>query len=204
MVRVKICGITNRRDAEAAVAAGADALGFILWPGSKRYLEAAKAGELAASLPPFVLRVAVTVNLTKPEIERIEAEWSFDGWQLHGDEPPEACTALRPRRIIKALRPGPEGFGSAEGYAADAFLLDAPSSVYGGSGRTFDWKWAEAFREATRQPVILAGGLTPENVADAIRQVRPYAVDVVSGVEAAPGRKDAVKIRDFIQAARAA
>ena len=205
-VRVKICGITSAADAIAAADAGADALGFILYPKSKRYVAPEKIRGLVENLPPYVQRVAVTVNAAPEEIAAMEKLAAFDVWQLHGDETPEAVRALQPRRLVKALHlPLGAGHPPAEAYAVDALLLDTPSAEYGGTGKTFDWKLAAEFRARAPKPVILSGGLTPENVAEAIRVVQPYAVDVSSGVEAdgVAGKKDHAKLRDFIQACKA-
>jgi len=205
-VRVKICGITSAADAAAAAEAGADALGFILYPKSKRCVAPEKIRALVENLPPYVQRVAVTVNAGPEEIAAMEKLAAFDVWQLHGDETPEAVRALRPRRLVKALHlPLSAAQPPAEAYAVDALLLDTPSPEYGGTGKTFDWKLAAEFRARASKPVILSGGLTPENVAEAIRVVQPYAVDVSSGVEAGgvAGKKDHAKLRDFIQACKA-
>jgi phosphoribosylanthranilate isomerase len=206
MVRVKICGITNENDAHAAVRAGADALGFILWPESRRCVTLDEAAEICENLPPFVTRVAVVVNMAELDLELLGASCAFDALQLHGDESPKECVRLAEGfpRLIKALRPvGDAGFPDPASYPVGAFLLDAPSAGYGGSGKTFDWALADAFRGKTNRPVIIAGGLTSENVGEAIRTVRPYAVDVVSGVESEPGRKNHTKLRAFIEAVRA-
>jgi phosphoribosylanthranilate isomerase len=205
-VRVKICGITSAADALAAAEAGADALGFILYPKSKRHVAPEKVRALVEELPPYVQRVAVTVNAAPEEIAAMEKLAVFDVWQLHGDETPESVRSLRPRRLVKALHlPLQAGHPRAEAYAVDALLLDTPSPEYGGTGKTFDWKLAAEFRAQAPKPLILSGGLTPENVAEAIGLVQPYAVDVSSGVEAngAPGKKDHAKLRDFIQACKA-
>jgi phosphoribosylanthranilate isomerase len=205
-VRVKICGITSAADALAAAEAGADALGFILYPKSKRHVAPEKVRALVEELPPYVQRVAVTVNAAPEEIAAMEKLAVFDVWQLHGDETPESVRSLRPRRLVKALHlPLQAGHPRAEAYAVDALLLDTPSPEYGGTGKTFDWELAAEFRAQAPKPLILSGGLTPENVAEAIGLVQPYAVDVSSGVEAngAPGKKDHAKLRDFIQACKA-
>jgi phosphoribosylanthranilate isomerase len=201
-MRVKICGITNRDDAEAAVTAGADALGFILYEKSKRYLPMEKALEIVEGLPPFVQTVAVTVNATR---EFTNLGWRkqlkrFGAAQLHGEE-----SAVHVRAVGKYL-PVIKVFAADRAVAIDpgqypvsAFLLDTPSKDHGGSGKVFDWDLAVAFKKRTAKPLILSGGLTPENVAEAIKKVHPYAVDVSSGVEASPGKKDHAKLRDFIQ-----
>jgi phosphoribosylanthranilate isomerase len=197
-VKVKICGVRGRDEARAAVEAGADALGFNLWPNSPRYVAPGIARELIRELPPFVASVGVFVNEGEEVIQRLASELGLSAVQLHGDESPEFCARLSSMRVIKALRVGP-GFdvASIKAYRVNAVLLDTSvKNSYGGTGRSFDWSVAvEAKRWA---PIILAGGLTVENVEDAIRAVRPFAVDVCSGVEAEPGWKDLVKLREFL------
>jgi phosphoribosylanthranilate isomerase len=199
-VRVKICGLTNEADAVAAVEAGADLLGFVLYPQSPRYVEPAVVHAFNAHLPSLIQRVAVTVNLTPAEVEMISRACAFDIWQLHGDETPAGAAALAQKRLFKALAlPRSADKPSAKEYDVEAFLLDTPSQQYGGTGQTFDWSLAVEFQQTTKTPVFLSGGLNPENVARAINQVHPYGVDVSSGVEAKPGKKDHAKLRDFIQ-----
>jgi phosphoribosylanthranilate isomerase len=271
-VRVKICGITHREDAEAAIAAGADALGFILFSGSKRFISIENAIRIVESLPPFVTTVAVTVNAVK---EFTNLGWrkqlkNFNVAQLHGEESPQHVKAVSkylpvikvfpayrsianseihdsvpkdfkvitakigdamkhlegrlgrtpnasdaeeiaaesglPVELVRALfspiGPKQEGLHPFSEYAScvSAFMLDTPSAEHGGTGRVFDWSLATEFKARIGgKPLVLAGGLNPENVAKAIATVQPYAVDVVSGVEASPGRKDHAKLRDFIQ-----
>jgi phosphoribosylanthranilate isomerase len=205
MIRVKICGLTNEADARLAVEAGADALGFVLHPGSPRCVDAMAAAGWLAALPPYVTRVAVVVNAGAERLRELAALNVFDAWQFHGDESEADVALALPGRKIRAVRPTREFSPvSVMGYAVDAFLLDAPGPGYGGTGTVCDWELAVKFRDRCDRPVILAGGLTPENVADAVRDVEPYAVDVSSGVEQAPGRKDPAKVRDFIAQARAA
>lgn len=202
MTRVKICGITNLDDALAAVDAGADALGFVLAPEAKkrnRFIERDDAFEIIEQLPPFVTTVAVTVNESMMTLAGLLTY--FDCVQLHGEEEPEDCP---PAHVtIKAFRPGP-GFGMSDltRYQARAYLLDAFSaSERGGTGHQGDWELAQ-LAVGTGKPIILAGGLTPENVAEAVRAVRPYAVDTSSGVESTPGKKDHDRIRAFIHNAK--
>ena len=206
MLQVKICGITNLEDALAAVEAGADALGFNFWPRSKRYVAPARAREIIEALPRAVLCVGVFVNEEGPEdVARKVEEAGVGAAQLHGDETPEFCRSLGGLMLIKALRVG-EGFRAeaAAGYGTEAILLDAFSAEeQGGTGRTFDWSLAKMTR-ALVPKLFLAGGLTPENVAEAVRAVEPYGVDVCSGIESAPGRKDIERMRRFIEAARKA
>jgi len=201
-MRVKICGITNLEDAEAAIAAGADALGFILFEKSKRFITIEKAINIVEVLPPFVQTVAVTVNATR---EFTNLGWrkqlkNFGIAQLHGDESPVHVKAVSkylpvikvfPADLAQTITPGQ--------YEVSAFMLDTPSKDHGGTGRVYDWNLAVEFKKRITKPLILSGGLNPENVAKAIETVQPYAVDVASGVEASPGRNDHAKLRDFIQ-----
>ncbi len=206
---VKICGITSLEDARAAVEAGADALGFVFWQMSPRKVDPARAAAIARELPPFVLRVGVFVDMPRDEMARIADAVGLDLLQLHGDEPPEALAGL-PRRAIKAVRVG-RGFVAEEAtrYAgvASGLLVDTrlpgETQLPGGTGVPFDWSLVKGL--ADRVPfLVLAGGLGPANVADAVRAVGPHAVDVSSGVETLPGRKDPAKVRAFLEAARAA
>ena len=199
--RVKICGITRLEDALEAVRLGADALGFNFWPGSKRFIAPADARRIIAALPPLVVTVGVYVDPSHDEAEAAAAISGVQVMQLHGDERPEACRAFQ-RPVVKALRvAGPEVLEQLARYAGLAgILLDAASPGYGGSGATFDWSIA---REAARRvPLLLAGGLTPDNVGEAIRAVHPWAVDVASGVESSPGVKDPDRMARFIRAAK--
>jgi phosphoribosylanthranilate isomerase len=206
MTLVKICGITNASDALAAVEAGADLLGFNFYPKSPRYVSPDEARRIASVLPESVARVGVFVNADGPEaVARIVSESGVGAAQLHGDETPEFCARLGGVSVIKALRVG-RGFSveRALSYKTDALLLDAyERDAYGGTGRTFDWSLARAAR-ALVPKLFLAGGLTPENVAEAVRAVEPFAVDVCSGVETSPGRKSRSLMRRFIEAVRAA
>jgi phosphoribosylanthranilate isomerase len=202
-VRVKICGITNREDAAAAVAAGADALGFILFPGSKRYISMEDAIRIVEGLPPFVTTVAVTVNAVK---EFTNLGWrkqlkNFGVAQLHGEESPQHVKAVsKYLPVVKVFPADVARTITPASYEVSAFMLDTPATERGGTGRVFDWSLATEFKARIgAKPLVLSGGLTPENVAKAIGMVHPYAVDVASGVEASPGRKDHVKLRDFIQ-----
>ena len=199
-VRIKICGVTRAEDALAAVRLGADALGFNFWPGSKRHVTPAAARAIIARLPPFVTPVGVFVNQTEGEMRAIAAESGIQVFQLHGDEPPELCARL-PMPVVKAIPVDQvRALSRLLSYEVAAFLLDTPSRGYGGSGEPFDWSLAEGVSEVA--PVILAGGLTPENVAAAVRAVRPYAVDVASGVESSPGVKDMARMSRFFAAVR--
>jgi phosphoribosylanthranilate isomerase len=196
---IKICGITRAADAEAAVEAGADALGFIFWPASPRCVTAEAARAIASALPPFVTTVGVFVDQPIETVNGIADRVRLGAVQLHGDERPGVLDALV-APAIKAVT----GEGEAEAWPARVtLLLDASDrDRRGGTGRTGDWDAAAAL--ARRRRLLLAGGLTPENVAGAIARVRPYGIDVSSGVESAPGVKDHGKIRALIAAARAA
>jgi phosphoribosylanthranilate isomerase len=201
-VRVKICGVTNLEDALLCAEAGADAVGFNFWPGSKRRLEPAEAAAIAQALPPAVWKVGVFVNAERPAIERILDSIELDAVQLHGDESTASCRGF-PVKVIKALRvrEGGESIGEiAERYAVDYILLDADAGTdYGGSGKSFDWRRAAGVAPGR---LFLAGGLGPDNVAEAVRLVRPYAVDTASGVESRPGKKDPRKVKEFIHNAK--
>jgi phosphoribosylanthranilate isomerase len=202
-VRIKICGLTRLEDALEAARLGADALGFNFWPGSKRYLAPAAARAIVRALPPFVTPVGVFVDAGRDELLSAAAVSGVQVLQLHGDEPPELARSL-PMPFVKAIRvAGPGSLLALDRWSGAAgFLLDAPAPGYGGSGLTFDWSLAAA--AARRSTVLLAGGLTPANVAAAIRAVRPFAVDVASGVESSPGVKDPALLAAFVAAARAA
>ncbi|MBL8036763.1 MAG: phosphoribosylanthranilate isomerase [Nitrospira sp.] len=205
MVKIKICGITNVADAKVAVEAGADALGFVMYRKSPRFVEPAVVRAIVVGLPPFVLPVGVFVN---EESDRVKALMDGCGLvlaQLHGDEPVSYCQDLG-RPVMKALRLKDRGtfltLAELQGCAnVRGFLIDAFSDqAYGGTGQTVDWTLAQEAARST--PIVLAGGLTPVNVAEAIARVRPYGVDVSSGVELSPGKKDHAKIKAFIDAAR--
>jgi len=200
VTRVKICGIRTASAALAAAEAGADAVGFVFYPRSPRFVTPERAAELGRLLPPFLVRVGVFVNPPVELVERVADRVGLDLVQLHGDEPPEVCARLR-HRVVKAFRvQGPEVLRKIRAYPVPAVLLDAHvPGRYGGTGWCFDWSLA---RQVDRL-VILSGGLTPENVAEAIRQARPYAVDVSSGVET-DGEKDPRKIAAFVGAVRQA
>lgn len=205
MVRVKICGITNLEDARAALDAGADELGFNFWKGSRRHIRPEAARRIIDELASSILCVGVFVDEEGPEaVARAASESGVGAVQLHGSESPEFCTRLRELRVIKAMRVGPDfRIESVADYPAEAILLDAYSEQSrGGTGRTFDWSLARRARVLAPR-LYLAGGLTPENVGDAIAEVGPFAVDVCSGVEVSPGRKDAARVRAFVEAARA-
>ena len=194
MIRVKICGVTTVEDAQLAAGLGASAIGLVFWPGSPRVVDEARARAIVASLPPFVSAVGVFVN-QQADACRIAAETGLSAVQFHGDEPAESYRGL-PVRVIKAVAVrDAAAIEAAAGVPAGAHvLLDAHDPIRrGGTGRTIDWSVAAAV--ARQRPVILSGGLNADNVLEAIEAVRPYAIDVSSGVEAAPGKKDAAKLR---------
>lgn len=202
-VQVKICGITNIEDASAAVEAGADALGFIFFRGSSRFVESAVAREIIRQVPEAIWKVGVFVNESVDQVRSIGEEARLTAIQLHGSETPEYCDSVS-LRVIKAFRvQGENSLTELSAYRASAFLLDSyvPGQP-GGTGAVFNWDLAIKAKNFGH-PIILAGGLTPENVADAVAKVRPAMVDVSSGVEFAPGRKDHQKVRDFIRRAKA-
>lgn len=206
MPRVKICGITRHEDAELAASLGAWAIGFILWPRSKRAADPAVAAGIARALRRQVALVGVFVNPTLDEVVQAAEAIGVTHVQLHGDEGPAFCTAVAERtgaRVIKALRIGSGAdIRAAERYHTDLHLLDAAAgAAYGGTGRT--WDWALVAQRRSKVPVVLSGGLTSENVGEAVSVVRPWAVDVASGVESAPGVKDPAKVQAFIAAAEA-
>jgi phosphoribosylanthranilate isomerase len=202
--RVKICGITNSADALVAKEMGVDAVGFVFSEQSPRGVTIPVAAEISRQLPRFIIRAGVFVNAPADFVSRAIARCCLSLLQFHGDEPPEYCTQFGPMSM-KAFRiRGAETLNELSKYKTDAWLLDAYSpEIRGGTGEKFDWDLAARAQEFGR-PIFLAGGLTPENVAEAVRKVRPFGVDVSSGVEAAPGKKDHEKMRDFIRAAKTA
>lgn len=202
-VRVKICGITNIEDALAAVDFRADALGFVFFQGSPRYISPGDAALIIKKLPPFVTTVGVLVDESPESVGQIIALTGIDVIQLHGDEPPEAC--LFSRRVIKAIRI--KSLASLDPLVhyqdkVSSFLLDtfSPDS-FGGTGQKFNWDIATYAKQFGR--IILSGGLTPDNIVEAVKQVEPYGVDVSSGVELKKGKKDHLKMRLFIERAKA-
>jgi len=203
-VKVKICGITNVPDGLASAEAGADALGFVFYEQSPRHICVDAAARLIRELPPFVMKVGVFVNAPEDLVLRAAHECGLNLLQFHGDESPEYCLQFG-LMCMKAFRVrDTASLRAALDYHTDAWLFDAytPGQA-GGTGETFNWDIALQAHD-WGHPVFLAGGLTPENVAGAVRRARPYAVDVSSGVEAAPGKKDHAKVRAFIQAAKGA
>lgn len=204
VTRVKICGITNVDDAKGAVAAGADALGFVFHPASPRYVAPEEVADIVAALPPFVSTVGLFVNMPAVKIHQIMVQTGLQLIQLHGDETAAECHLHPPYSVIKALRVRDErSLSHLDDYPVAALLLDAWSDDdYGGTGRRFDWQLVS--RATLNKPLILAGGLTPANVTTAIQLVKPYAVDVSSGVEREPGRKDMTLVAQFIEQVRKA
>lgn len=201
--RIKICGLTREADVDAAVAAGVDAIGFVFYGKSPRYVTPARAAELATRIPPFVTVTALFVNPAAAEVETVLEEVPVGLLQFHGDETESECRRwLRPYIRAARVTPGLDLIQYATEFpSARGLLLDALVDGYGGGGQTFDWSSIPAKMPC---PIILSGGLTAENVGAAVRRVRPAAVDVSSGVEAAKGIKDAAKIVAFVAAVRAA
>lgn len=197
-VKVKICGIRTLEEGQAALDAGADALGFNFWPQSSRYVDPHLVRGIISRLSPIACKVGVFVNEQANRVVDVASGLGLNAVQLHGDESPEFCDRLGTIKTIKAIRVGQDfDLSVIQKYRVDMVLLDSSvEGSYGGTGRRFDWRVAlEAKRLA---PIILAGGLTTENVWEAITNVRPAAIDVCSGVEAAPGRKDLEKLRRFM------
>jgi len=203
-VKVKICGLTNVEHALAAVAAGADLLGFVLWEKSPRCVTIETAREIARLLPPATTRVGLFVDATVEQVMFSLRICDFFALQFHGQESPAYCQQFGVM-TIKAFRLRDAASLSAlAGYDTDAFLLDSMvEGQPGGTGQTFDWSLAAQAKKFNK-PIFLAGGLTPQNVGAAIRAAQPFGVDVSSGVEASPGKKDHQKMRDFVAAVRAA
>ena len=201
--RIKICGLSTEADVEAAVEAGADAVGFVLYGKSSRHVSAARAGELARAIPPFVTPVCLFVNAKPDDVHRALDHVPRAVLQFHGDETPAQCEALH-REYIRAARMT-EGLALvdfAHAFAsASALLLDADVQGYGGGGKVFDWS---LIPPNVPLPLVLSGGLNPANVIDGVMRVRPWAVDVSSGVESSKGVKDAALIRRFCEAVREA
>jgi phosphoribosylanthranilate isomerase len=200
--QVKICGVTNVADALAAAEAGADMIGLNFYEHSPRFLSLHTAAEISRALPPFVLRVGVFVNPEPTQVMEAISACGLNLLQFHGDEDSDFCTQFG-LMSVKALRVrDEESLQSLMNFNTDAFLLDAFSkSGLGGTGEKFNWDLAVEAQKFGK-PIFLAGGLTPENVAAAVAKVRPFAVDVSSGVESAPGKKDTAKVKAFIVAAK--
>jgi phosphoribosylanthranilate isomerase len=203
MVKIKVCGITNLEDALAAIEFGADYLGFNFYPPSARCITAEKAREIIARLPAGIDKFALFVNEPKERVREILAAGAsgFSGVQLHGEEPPEYCRGWDVK-VIKAFRvKDRESLQSMADFPADYYLVDSWAPGYGGSGAPFPWSWLDGVKA---EKLILAGGLNADNVAEAIRLVRPFGVDVCTGVEARAGIKDHAKLKAFISAVQGA
>ena len=198
MIKIKICGIRNLEDAIAAAEAGADALGFVFYPESPRFIDPGNVRHIISKLPVFITYIGVFVDEKEDVIRRILRESGIQLLQFHGSESPMLCTRFR-EKVIKSIRIRDAGsIESMKMYPLDTFLLDTyHAEVKGGTGKAFDWGIAEKAKEHGK--IILSGGLTPSNVEEAIRRVKPYGVDVSSGVEKSPGKKDHMKIKKFIK-----
>ena len=201
-VKVKVCGMTSLKDALVAVEGGADAVGFIFYKKSPRSVTMKTVREIVLELPPFVDTVGVFVDETAEQINKIADYCNLDIIQLHGDESPTYCKKIR-RKVIKAFRiKDMQSVKKLSSFQVSGFLLDTFSeNLHGGTGKVFDWNLALPAKKFG--PVIMAGGLTPNNVQQAVRQIRPYGVDVCSGVESEPGIKDHKKVRAFLNNAKA-
>jgi len=201
-VKVKVCGMTSLKDALVAVEGGADAVGFIFYKKSPRSVTMKTVREIVLELPPFVDTVGVFVDETAEQINKIADYCNLDIIQLHGDESPTFCKKIR-RKVIKAFRiKDMQSVKKLSSFQVSGFLLDTFSeNLLGGTGKVFDWNLALPAKKFG--PVIMAGGLTPNNVQQAVRQIRPYGVDVCSGVESEPGIKDHKKVRAFLNNAKA-
>jgi phosphoribosylanthranilate isomerase len=201
MVRVKICGITNLDDALYAADCGADAVGFIFYPKSPRFVEIAKAKDIISKLPPFITTVGVFVNQSINDVANIVSRCNINVVQLHGDETPEYCSKISVKKI-KAIRIKDEdSIKDITNYKVDTFLLDTHSeNSYGGTGKVFNWDLA--IKAKGYGKIVLSGGLTPDNVKEAIEKVKPYGVDISSGVEERKGKKDREKVKEFIKRVR--
>ena len=201
MTRVKICGITDLRDAAHAVECGADAIGFI-FAKSPRRISVKTAGKICRAVGPWVATVGVFVNENADTILRIVSECRLSAVQLHGDEPASFIHRLSGCKVIKTFRVSEKAdLRNAAAYRVDAYLFDTKvSRIYGGSGTSFDWRILRS--ETVPRPIILSGGLNPQNVKSAVRMLKPYGVDVSSGVEKSPGHKDLKLMRKFIQNAK--
>ncbi len=212
MFRVKICGITSVEDASLVAEAGADAVGLNFYPNSARYLQPRAAEAVAAALPEGVVKVGLFVNAAEDDIRERFAGLGLDLIQLHGDEPPEFVAAIEGRPVMRAFRVGAAGLDPVYEYIERTEELGCPlravlvdsfrKGSYGGTGQLTDWATVAAYQATP--PLVLAGGLTPQNVAEAIAAVRPTAVDTASGVESSPGKKNPTAVREFVRAARAA
>lgn len=199
---VKICGLTVPEDTAAVAALKPDAVGFVFWPKSKRYVSLERAAECAARVPPPMLKVGVFVDPSMEDVSAAIDAAGLDVVQLHGDESEDLAAAI-PVAVWRVVHLGRTDVPLRSGYRVDAFLADSYSAASpGGTGQVCDWDRVRSFVETSDTPVILAGGLRPETVATAVRRVRPWGVDVSSGVESAPGRKDPRRVKEFIEQCR--
>ncbi len=205
MTKIKICGITNKVDALAASELGVDMLGFVFYKKSKRYVTPASAEDIINELPPFINRVGVFVDEKREDVIRIAEDAGLDILQFHGNETSEYCGSFRPdRKVIKAFRVDKRSdLKDVNSYDADYYLFDTyDSGCAGGTGKKFDWTILKDFE--ILKPMILSGGLGPDNVENAIKELVPFAVDVSSGVESAPGKKDIALLKKFVANVRKA
>ena len=203
-VTVKICGITSEADALAAAEAGADAIGLMFYEDSPRYVTISQAKAISEALPKHIVRVGVFVNAKESLISQAIIDCTLNIVQFHGDESPEECGRFSVMSLKAFRMQGPETLEAMQEFPADGFLLDAHvEDALGGTGETFNWDLAVRAQELGR-PIFLAGGLTVDNVAEAVAKVQPFAVDVSSGVESEPGKKDPAKMRAFVSAAKGA
>lgn len=203
MTRIKICGITNKRDAVAAADLGVDMLGFVFYKNSKRYVEPAMAEDIINELPPRIGKVGVFVDETKENVIKSAEDAGLNMLQFHGNETPEYCAYFKDKyKIIKAFRMNTrDDLKHVNDYAVNMVLFDTyKTDSIGGTGETFDWKILKDFE--ILKPIILSGGLTPANISAAIKEVAPYAVDVSTGVELSPGKKDIMLLKKFVENVR--
>jgi phosphoribosylanthranilate isomerase len=201
MTRIKICGITEFEDARDAVLLGADAIGLIFYPKSSRYIDASRAASIMERLPPFVSVVGVFVNHPDPQnLEDFAVSLGLQAVQLHGNETPDYCSMIQRVKVIKGFRVDSNfRVDTLRSYGSRTFLLDGPAP---GSGEAFDWELA--YGANAFGSIVIAGGLNASNVAEVVRTLHPFAVDVASGVESKPGKKDYDKMRRFVEAVRRA
>ena len=205
MTKIKICGITNKRDAIAAAELEPDMMGFVFYNGSKRYVEPKIVRDIVNELPSFIVKVGVFVDLDRNKVLEIAEECALDMLQFHGDETPDYCVLFKGSyKIMKAFRiKDGSSLKGINDYDVDFYMLDAHSPKgKGGTGERFAWKIIENYEFL--KPVILSGGLTPDNVHDAIEKLSPYGVDVSSGVESSPGKKDPLLMKKFVENVRRA
>ena len=215
MFQIKICGITSVDDGQTVAAAGADAVGLNFYPKSPRFITPEKARQIVDALPAELVKAGLFVNAAVEDVCQTYDQLGLDLIQLHGDEPPGLLAELGPRPVMRAFRLGPAGFGPVAEYLQNCRALGCPPKMilvdahvegkYGGTGEVADWAAVRRFLSETEfPPLVLAGGLAPQNVAEAIRTARPAAVDTASGVESSPGRKDPAAVVEFVRAAREA